>query len=400
MSEILVQVAKELGRLVQSKCANWRTKMNPRKTTFGISFCVASLVLLFNPALNSQPQSSRKGDQGDPVLGHRIAKGIVSDGRLWLRGTEVSRKGGPGGLVSLNLTDNSRTVYFQRGVVDIEKSGHDLWVLRQSSAELREYIVSVWKNGAFSDLAHFTSPGKDEPVVLLNIGASPAVLSRGTLSLLSGDHSDWRTIRLKGELRWGVQMSVASPKIAKAIYFGINRGEWGGGLQEVDIETGVVSNIERRDTNDLCRGPLNSDCDPVTGVISDPQNDDCVLAAVGLVHLSISEGRILRVCGNTVTPISDQPITGGMGGKMKMTEAFYGLAPAEGGGFWGLTWRALYRFSADGKQQKEYALPKLAPVSGIYISRDLPGVIVVRTDVNWAVSTSGYTQLLVPLEGS
>ena len=70
------------------------------------------------------------------------------------------------------------------------------------------------------------------------------------------------------------------------------------------------------------------------------------------------------------------------------------------GGGGGLTWRALYLFSSDGKQQKEYALPKLVPVSGIYISRDLPGVIVVRTDVNWAVSTSGYTPLLVPLEGS
>lgn len=358
------------------------------------------LLLLVTPALNSEAQSSHKQDPGDPVLGNRIAKGIVSDGRLWLRGTEVSSQGGTGGLVALNLTDNFRTVYFQRGVVDVEKSGHDFWVLRQSSAKLREYIVSAWTNKAFSDLAHFTSPEKDEPVALLDIDGSPAVLSRGALRLLSGDHSNWHTIRLKGELRWGVQVSVASPKTAKAIYVGINRGEWGGGLQEVDIETGVVSNIERRDTKDLCSGPLNSDCDPVTGVISDPQNNDCVLAAVGLVHLSISEGRILRVCGTTVTPIADEPITGGIGGKMKMTEAFYGLAPAEGGGFWGLTWRALYLFSRDGKQQEEYALPKLVPVSGIYISRDLPGVIVVRTDVNWAVSTSGYTPLLVPLEGS
>jgi len=34
----------------------------------------------------------------------------------------------------------------------------------------------------------------------------------------------------------------------------------------------------------------------------------------------------------------------------------------------------------------------------IALSRELPGVIVVRTDVNSAVSTSIYTPLLIPLE--
>ncbi len=334
------------------------------------------------------------------MLGRRIAKGIVSDGRLWLRGTEVSRKGGAGGLVSLSLADDSRKVHFQRGVLDIEKSSHDLWILRQPSPDVQEFIVAVWRNGAFEDLARFTSSDKDEPIVLLNSAGSPAVLSRGALRVLSEEHHDWRVIELKGQLRWGVQVSVASPKSGKGIYVGVNRGEWGGGLQQVDLQTGVVRNIERRDTKELCSGPLNSDCDPVTGVISDPQNNDCVLATVGLVHLDISQGRILRVCGGRVTPISEKPATGGIGGKMKMTEAFYGLAPAEDGGFWGLTWRALYRFAPGGTQEREYQLPKLKPVSGVYLSRDLPGVIVVLTDVNWAVSTSGYTPLLIPLESS
>jgi len=47
----------------------------------------------------------------------------------------------------------------------------------------------------------------------------------------------------------------------------------------------------------------------------------------------------------------------------------------------------------------EYALPELKPVSGTYLSRELPGVIVVRTDANWAVSVSDTTPLLIPLEG-
>jgi hypothetical protein len=368
---------------------------------FAVFSGIALLSFLSAPPLSPSPQSSRKQqDQGDPVLGHRIAKGIVLEEKLWLRGTEVSRKGGSGGLVSLGLADNSRKVHFQRGVLDIEKSGRDLWVLRQPSSDVRDFIVSVWRKGTFEDLGHFTSPEKDEPIVLLNSAGSPAVLSHGVLRVLSKEHQDWRVIELKGDLRWGVQVSVASPRSGKNIYVGANRGEWGGGLQRVDVQTGEVTNIERRDTKELCTGPLNSDCDPVTGVISDAQNNDCVFAAVGLVHLFISEGRILKVCGDRVTPIFEKTATGRIGRKMKMTEAFYGLASAEDSGFWGITWRALYRFGADGKQEREYQLPKLKPVSGVYLSRELPGVIVVRTDVNWAVSTSGYTPLIIPLEES
>ena len=33
-----------------------------------------------------------------------------------------------------------------------------------------------------------------------------------------------------------------------------------------------------------------------------------------------------------------------------------------------------------------------------FLSKALPQVIVVQTDVNWAVSTSGYTPLFVPVE--
>ncbi len=89
----------------------------------------------------------------------------------------------------------------------------------------------------------------------------------------------------------------------------------------------------------------------------------------------------------------------GFKGEWEMTEAFFGLVPAVDGGFWAITSEALYHFGADGTKKHEYALPELKPVSGTYLSRELPGVIVVRTDANWAVSVSGYTPLLIPLEG-
>ncbi len=224
------------------------------------------------------------------------------------------------------------------------------------------------------------------------------MLSQRAIRVFSTDVGGGHSVELKGKLRSGHQVSAAIPTGGGSVYVGFNSGEWGGGLQRVDLNTGVVTNIERRDTKQLCDGPLNSDCDPVTGVIPDTQNSDCVLVAVGLIHLSISEGRILRVCGDKVTAVSEKSITGEVGDKWKMTEAFYGLVPATGGGFWGITYRNLYRFSADVKMEKAYPLPKLKSVSGVHLSRDLPGVIIVRTDVNWAVSTSGYTPLVVPSE--
>src|ERR1700745_79235 len=126
------------------------------------------LLLFFVSASNAEPQApDNEAPQGDPVLGERIASGVVFDGKLWLRGAILSRKDFSGGLVSLGLTDKSKQVQFERGVLDIQKAGHELWVLRQPSLGVREFVLSVWRNGQFQDLAKFSTPEKDEPLALL-----------------------------------------------------------------------------------------------------------------------------------------------------------------------------------------------------------------------------------------
>jgi hypothetical protein len=330
------------------------------------------------------------------VVGQRIAKGISFEGRLWIRGTMPTPGEASGGLVSLEMKDDSRRVLFEGGVLDIARSDHDFWALRKSFVE-RRFIVSAWRKDHFEDVGQFSPATKDEPIALLDIAGVPVVLSRRTVrSLAPGDHT-WRVVDLVGELRSGVQVTAASPANGGSIYVGFDVGEWGGGLQRVDLKTGAVNGVERRDTKDLCGGPLNRECDPVTGVIADPQNKDCVLASVGLVHLFHSTGRILRICGQDVTLVSELPLSN-KNEKWPQTEAFYGLAPSADGGFWAITSRALYYFAASGSKEKEYLLPALESVSGIHLSRALPGVVVLQTDVNWAVSTSGYTPLVVPLE--
>jgi|HubBroStandDraft_6_1064221.scaffolds.fasta_scaffold194350_1 hypothetical protein len=348
------------------------------------------------PFATSSQSARQERSKDDPVLGDRIAEGVVFAARLWLRGTVVRSGDASGALVSVSLADLSRRDDFDSGVLGMKTIGGDLWVLRQPPSSKMEWILSVLRNEAFEDRAHFVSQDIDLPIALFNSGGTPAVLSHTSIRTLSED-GRWSSVRLEGQLRRGVQIQVASPVNGNSAYVGINMGEWGGGLQRVDLKTGKVSSIERRDTKDLCGGPLNSDCDPVTGVIPDLQNKDCVLVAIGLVHF-LSHGRILRVCDTKVSVVFEHSEKKEINGKsLEVSAAFYGLASTDGG-FWAITPGALYRFAVDGNTQVRYPLPKMKPVSGVYMNRDLPGVIVVRTDVNWAVSLSGYTPLIVPLD--
>jgi len=347
--------------------------------------------------------ASRSDSKVDPVLGERIAGGIAFAGRLWLRGTMAKNPSGDdsGGLVSVALQDQSRHVEFDQGVYDARKFDGKLWVLRRLTPKEPEFVVSFSEGNGFQDLAKFQATNRDVPIALLNSAGFPVVLSERTLRVFAPDTRSWHVVEMKGEhLRLGVQVSIASPDNGGSTYIGFNRGEWGGGLQQVSLQTGTVSNVERRDTKRPCDGPLNSDCDPVTGVISDPSNKNCVVVSVGLVHLFTSKGRILRVCDQQVNVITEVPLRDSSDKYVKQTEAFYGLKPAADGGFWAITWRALYHYTATAERDGEYPLPKLQPVSGIYISRDIPGTIILKTDVNWAVSTSGYTPLVVPLDSA
>src|SRR5229473_2868079 len=257
---------------------------------FAIFGGAALLLSLSFLALIADPQSpDTQAAKGDPTLGERIAGGIVFEGKLWLRGIIGSRK----------------------------------------------------------DFARFSSSEKDEPLALVNSVSDSVVLSMQSIRIFSVDKHTWRQIKLKGKLRGGFQETADSPPSGDSVYVGFNTGEWGGGLQRVDLRTGVISDVERRDTKELCAGPLNSACDPVTGVIPDPQNKDCILAAVGLVHM-LSHGRILRVCGKDVSLVFEKSFkVDGFKGEWEMIEAFFGLVPAVDGGFWAITSEALYHFGAE-----------------------------------------------------
>lgn len=328
----------------------------------------------------------------DPVLGTNIVAGTMLDGRLWLLGAT-------GGLVALDLNAPARDVIFEHGVAALRKHGDELWILRSrkpipEDQVVEELILSIWRQGRFVDQPPLERP--EGPIGLSFFHDRPVVVLRRSIQIF--DYSaGWQLVRLQQQIRGGIYHSALSATVADHLYVGTNAGEWGGGMQQVNLVNGRVVQIESRRSNDLCDGILVSECDPVTDIIADPQNPDCVLATVGLMHM-IQSGRILRVCGSKVEVVFEKkiPFRIDITRTIETTEAFFGLAAAKAGGYWAVGLRTLLYFQ--GGQVIERPLPRLEPILGVPLTRDLPGVIVLATTLNWGMSVSGYTPLLVPLE--
>jgi hypothetical protein len=329
----------------------------------------------------------------DPVLGTSIVAGTMLDGRLWLLGET-------GGLVAFDLNAPARDVIFEHGVAALRKNGDELWILRSRNPipedqVVEELVLSIWHQGRFADLPPIEPP--EGPIGLSSFHDRPVVVLRRSIQIPVGDRAGWRSVRLQQAIRGALYHSTLSATFADHLYVGTNLGEWGGGMQQVNLANGRVVEIEARRSNDLCDGILVSECHPVTEIIADPQNPDCILATVGFMHM-LQSGGILRVCGTNMEVVFEKkiPFRIDTTRTIETTEAFFGLAAAKAGGYWALGSRTLRHFQ--GGQVIERPLPRLEPLLGIPLTRGLPGVIVLATTFNWSMSVSGYTPLLVPLE--
>jgi hypothetical protein len=181
------------------------------------------------------------------------------------------------------------------------------------------------------------------------------------------------------------------------LFVGVNYGEFGGGLFRADLKTGLVTLVDRR-TGDLCEGLLNADCDPVHGIASEPWKPGCVVAAIGLVHRH-PHGRLVEICGEDVRLLLSRPYKtvrpGSTGLEAISTVAFFGVARA-GDVVLAVGNDGLYRVSA--KSVERESLPTFRDVGGIRVSFDVPGIVLVLTDVNRRKSLSGSVPMLVPRE--
>ena len=232
--------------------------------------------------------------------------------------------------------------------------------------------------------------------------------------------TDRRLIEVKGDDIRSVELSerlnlssvAAVHDMPDGIFVGFNAGEWGGGLQRIDRQSGKVRTIASNLSGDLCGGPLNTDCDPINSIVTSPWNDRCVVAAIGLVHF-LPHGRVVEVCGRFVRRLyfsaykmqgideppskhSYEPFSLGkiLENEPHSTTAFYGLL-ARGDALWAIGIDGLYKIDRDGSAEIT-PIPEFREIGGVHVSFDLADMILVLTQVNQRRSVGGAVPLLVP----
>ncbi|MDX2185570.1 MAG: hypothetical protein SFV32_01450 [Opitutaceae bacterium] len=224
-------------------------------------------------------------------------------------------------------------------------------------------------------------------------GTTTVLTNRRLIQVVDGKAAE-RTLSEKIETGTVTSIHVTPDEV----FVGINAGEWGGGLRVIARKTGKVSVIEKT-TGGLCKGPLNTACDPVNAIADAPWKPECVIAAIGLVHFA-PHGRLVEICGRDVRRIyfrrlghgrSKEP---GHDDDSFETEAFFGMIPV-GKQLVAVGVDGIYRFDGPGAPVRT-PLPKFKVVGNIGVSFALPGIALVLTGINQRRSISGNVPMLVP----
>jgi hypothetical protein len=316
-----------------------------------------------------------------------VTRAVVAHGLMWILSDA-------GDLSTVKVGSHLMELQgVERPVLDVcVMSGNPQIVTTErgnKSWTIRHFANNKW-------LVDASVPTHGDQFIALNCSANGLTMltSRRLIALNPGAR---RVVNLNKELVGeAVSSTFGTPN---DVYVGINAGEWGGGLRRIDRQTGAVNVIARNSSGALCDGPLNTKCDPVTGIASDPWNAGCVVIAIGLEHF-ISHGRIDEVCGNsvrsvyykkhvaTIRPDCKQP-----SGEPCETVAFFGVV-RQGNEILAVGNGGLYRIQRVGSANYS-RLPKFVAAGQIYLSYDIPGLILVLTDVNERRSMSGSVPLLV-----
>lgn len=338
-------------------------------------------LLLSGTTEASEPQ---RADQDNFIL-----RAVFGDGRLWLLSDagELSTLV-PGGKVrdSAALPEPALDVCASGGVVQALTCQRDVcttWTLRR------------WSEGHWTTSASIRADG--DAVTAMHCerdGAASILTDHRLIETAAGQVTSQQ---LSGKLP---MYAVTSMHVTTDhVFVGINAGEWGGGLRRIDRKSGKVSLVEKT-SGDLCSGPLNTDCDPVNGIVDEPWKPGCVAIAIGLVHF-ISHGRIDEVCGDDVRRIYfralDDPNVSrkpASGDEPARTEAFFGLIRA-GTELLAVGIDGIYRFGGPGDPVRT-PLPKFEIIGNIGVSFALPDVVLVLTGINQRRSISGNVPILVP----
>jgi hypothetical protein len=320
-----------------------------------------------------------------------ISRAIFVGGRLYLLADN-------GSLSSLAEGEQVRARHnLGEPVLDICADGGEVLAVTGRRAAGRAWTLRRWRNGRW--LTERAVPRSNDALIALSCAQGANILLTGR-RLIDLTRPDDAALVLSGE-EIGRLVNAVVLATPDAVFVGLNAGEWGGGLKRIDPRTGAVVTIARNATDDLCDGPLNTDCDPVQGLAAIPWRPDCIAAAIGLIHM-MAHGRIASVCPGGAVEQLYAASDGSEGREDRESEAaagrygavaFFGIA-AVGPELIAVGHNGLHRIGAnDGTLQR---WPRFVEVDGVYVSFGLPGLVLVLTQINRRASMSGAAPMLVP----
>jgi hypothetical protein len=257
-------------------------------------------------------------------------------------------------------------------VKDVHRSSHgELLILRGRSGDNESsssVTVARYDGTGFIDLPAITLADDEVPLGIVDDDGVPVVITDARLLVLQ----ETRSIRrlnppLGEEVRRGGAMA-AVPTRGGTVYVGLNRGEFGGGVQAIEMSSGRVSQVRLESTASDGTTRSEAVADTVTAMVADPSAGDCVVVSAGLEHLGGSWGRVSRICAASMRVVLQREIG-------PWTMPFYGLA-ADDSGVWAVSTDHVFRIGLPGPVQEPLRLQPNA--NGIY--RLSPDVIVICRD--------------------
>lgn len=315
-------------------------------------------------ALSLMASTAMAQNWSDPDLGRAIREGSATANDIWLLGET-------GKLVHFERGTGVRTLVAEK-VVDILEDGPHLWV----ASRMDEFGYRL------TDARAPQNEGRTlhaENIVSLVVQPQ-GLAAVGTEALhMPTESGGWRDRSIAGSVS-ALGRHVVAATSDGATYYGVNRGEWGGGLRRIANQTGAVSIVVE---------------DNITTVVQDPANPECVLYAAGLAHMSISTGRVGRVCGDQASTVFQ-----------KSRPTSWNVGPA--GSSWPIESLALLtdgwiavsseRYFLNRKDEVvERPMPVMTDWSGLRVSQPTDGALFVVTACCWGSSDRPQQSVLALL---
>jgi hypothetical protein len=345
---------------------------------------VPAVILFVTAIFFGSVATAFSGERSDGE--QRIKRAVYAEGKLWL----LTEKGQ---LSTIREGENRR--FDERSPLpslDIcVQNGHPVEAACET-AECDTWSIRRHLDAGWSLVDYVKSEG-EKFVALECESESVGILT--SRSFIQSIESRQTSISLTDQFSPYVS-SMQLLVIASELFVGLDRGEWGGGLRQISLHSGPVVTVGRRASDEICSGPLNTNCDPVTGIAVEPWKPQCAVIAIGLMHL-MAHGRLDEVCGDTVRSLYSRLPEGewATAERRKIIDSipFYGLVNAQNA-LWTVGLDGIYRIEETGVTRIA-SLPKYESVDGVKVNFDFPDLVLLLETISSPRPEDGAVPMIV-----